>query len=199
MTFRKSSTQKEIELPTFIDIVFLLLIFFIVSFSPVAPKVGEAELELNLPVAEGAGQVESDELLETILIEILPLKEEEKMIGFRVSVLLPFENYASQRGRLTYRDAKSYAIQYQRQADLPLDVSKLSDREFSRLPAIQLLNDQIDRYVASKFRVPRPSNRIDIRADQEVQFRVINAVMEKCSSYDDLIPSLVFRTKFKRE
>ncbi len=197
MTFRKSSTQKEIELPTFIDIVFLLLIFFIVSFSPVAPKVGEAKLELNLPIAEGAGEVESNELLETILIEILPLKEEEKMIGFRVSVLLPFDSYASQKGGLTYRDAKSNSSQ--RQEDLPLDVSNLSDREFSRLPAIQLLNDQIDRYVASKFRVPRPSNRIEIRADKEVQFRVINAVMEKCSSYGDLIPSLVFRTKFKKE
>ncbi len=199
MPFRKSDIRKEIELPTFIDIVFLLLIFFIVTFSPIAPKVGEAELELKLPIAEGAGEVDSSEPLETILIEILPLKSEEDQEGYRVSVLLPFENYSNQRGGITFREAKNFAVQYKRQAFLPLDVSKLSDREYTRLPAIQLINDQIDQYTASKFRIPRPTNRIDIRADQRVQFRVINTIMEKCSSFGDLVPSLVFRTKFKKE
>lgn len=199
MSFRKTSSTPDIDLPTFIDVVFLLLIFFLVTYSPVPPKTGEEELDLNLPVAEGSSQVNENEPLETMLIEIMPLKEmEDQEPGFRLMVLLPFESFTrSQRDGLTYREARDFSIQQQRVAVLPVDVSTLSEREFSRLPAIQLLDDQIDRYVRTKFRVPRPSNRIDIRADESVQFRLIGFIMEKCSSFEDLIPSMIFRTKFK--
>lgn len=200
MAFRKKKSQQEVELPTFIDIVFLLLIFFIVSFSPIPPKEGEAQLDLQLPTAQGAGEVDSSQPLETLLIEIIPQKSDEgELQGFQVSILLPFESYANQRGGITFQEAKSFAIQYNRQAFLPLNASSLNPREFSRVPGIQLINDQIDQYVLTKYRAPRPSNRIDIRADHQVHFSIINFIMEKCSSFDDLVPSLVFRTKYKRE
>jgi biopolymer transport protein ExbD len=200
MVFRKTGPGKDIELPTFIDVVFLLLIFFLVSYSPITPKKGQEELELSLPTAQGAGEVNANEPLETMLIEIVPLKSEENKEDYEVWVLLPFESYSnSQKGRVTYRDAKTFSMQFQRTAVLPKDVAALNEADFLRLPAIQLMNDQIDSYVTSQFRIPHPTNRIDIRADEDVQFRIIDFIMDKCSSYEDLVPSMVFRTRFKVE
>ncbi len=122
MVFRKIDPAKDIELPTFIDVVFLLLIFFLVSYSPITPKKGQEELELSLPTAQGAGEVNVNEPLETMLIEIVPLKSEENKEDYEVWVLLPFESYSnSQKGRVTYRDAKTFSMQFQRTADHPQD------------------------------------------------------------------------------
>ena len=200
MAFRRAEERKDFELPTFIDIIFLLLIFFLLTYSPVPPKVGQSTLELNLPNAEGAAKVNQSEKLETMMIEIMPVNKEKPQEGLQVSVLLPFENYDLEKaGAVKYKDAKTFAKIYQREAVLPANYVTLNKSTFLALPAVKLINDQLDRYVQEKFRISKLTNRIEIRADRSVSFRIINFIIEKCSSYEDLIPSLVFRTMFRQE
>lgn len=200
MAFPKAEVQKDIELPTFIDIIFLLLIFFLLTYSPIPPSVGQASLELNLPIAEGATKVNPSEKLETLMVEILPVNKEKPEEGYWVSVLLPFEDFGIDREiPLSYQQAKIFARTYNRQKILPANYVSLRKQEFLDLPAVQMIAEQLDRYVNRKLRVPKITNRIEIRADKEVTFRIINFVIEKCSSYGDLIPSLVFRTMYQKE
>lgn len=200
MAFRKIESAKDLDLPTFIDIIFLLLIFFLLTYSPVPPKVGQSILELNLPQAEGSTKVSQNEQLETLMVEIISVNKEDPTAGFQVSVLLPFEDFGIDREiPVTYRQAKIFSKTYQREEILPSDYYKLSKNDFLSLPAVKLINDQINKYVQQRFRIPKITNRIEIRANKDVTFKIINFVIEKCSSYDDLIPSLIFRTMFQQE
>ena len=200
MAFRKVESTKDLDLPTFIDVIFLLLIFFLLTYSPVPPKVGQSILELNLPKAEGSTEVNQNEKLETLMVEIIPMNMDDPAAGFQVSVLLPFEDFGIDREvPVTYRQAKVFSKTYQREEVLPSDYYTLSRNNFLNLPAVKLINDQIDQYVQQKFRIAKLTNRIEIRANKDVTFKIINFVIEKCSSYDDLIPSLIFRTMFQQE
>jgi biopolymer transport protein ExbD len=200
MAFRRIEASKDLELPTLIDIIFLLLIFFLLTYSPVPPKVGQSVVELNLPEAEGATLVNQNEELETMMIEILPLNKDDLSSGFQVSVLLPFEDFGIDRDvKVNYNQAKLFAKTYQREAILPIDYASLNQKEFLDLPAVKLINEQLERYVERKFRVPRITNRIEIRANKEVTFKIINFIITKCASYEDLIPSLIFRTMYIKE
>ncbi len=200
MAFRREESRKDLELPTLIDIIFLLLIFFLLTYSPVPPKVGQSILELNLPQAEGATQVNQNEKLETLLIEILPVKRDDPSAGYQVAILLPFEEFGIDRDfPVSYRQAKIFSIRYNREEILPVNYITLSNSNFLDLPAVKLINDQLEKYIEQKFRVPKITNRIEIRANKDVTFKIINFIIEKCSSYEDLIPSLVFRTMFQQE
>ncbi len=202
MPFRRNETKKELELPTFIDVIFLLLIFFLLTYSPVPPQKGEAGLQLGLPVAEGLTKVQLSEKLETLLIEINPVNAKKPELGYSVAVLLPFEDYDVVRLRpmaITLGKAREFARKYGRVQILPPDYVTVNDEEFNKLPAVRLIDDQLDRYVQTKFRVPKPTNHIEIRADKSIKFRIINHILNKCSSYEDLIPAIVFRTMYEKE
>ena len=85
MAFRKFELKKEFELPTFIDVIFLLLIFFLLTYSPIPPVVGQASLELNLPIAEGSTLVNQNEKIETLMVEVLLIsKDKPEMIIFLI-------------------------------------------------------------------------------------------------------------------
>ena len=160
MAFRRIEARKDFELPTFIDIIFLLLIFFLLTYSPVPPKVGQSTLELNLPEAAGTAKVNQNEKLETMMIEIMPVNKEKPEMGLQVSVLLPFENYDMEKaGAVAYKDAKKFAKTYQREDVLPTEYVTLGKSEFMNLPAVKLINDQLDRYVQEKFRIAKLTNR----------------------------------------
>ena len=134
------------------------------------------------------------------MVEIAPMNIDDPTAGFQVSVLLPFEDFGIDREvPVTYRQAKVFSQNYQREEVLPSDYYKLSRNDFLNLPAVKLINDQIDQYAQQKFRIAKLTNRIEIRANKDVTFKIINFVIEKCSSYDDLIPSLIFRTMFQQE
>ena len=200
MPFRRQESPKDLDLPTFIDIVFLLLIFFLVTYSSAPPREGHSTLELNLPMAEGSVQANQNEILETLMIEIMPVNPEQPQLGYLVLVLLPFEDFSiGKEMPVTYQQAKSYAQLYQRQSVLPVNYTTLSAAQFLAQPAVKLIDEQLSRYVTNKFRVARATNRIEIRAEKSVTFRIINFIIEKISSYEDLIPSLVFRTMYQKE
>ena len=200
MAFRKIELKKEFELPTFIDVIFLLLIFFLLTYSPIPPVVGQASLELNLPIAEGSTLVNQNEKLETMMIEVLQVNKDNPEMGYNVTVLLPFEEYGLDRGiPISYQQAKNFAGIYQRQSILPANYTELNTAQFRNLPAVKLIDEQLDRYVERKFRVANITNRIEIRADKEVTFKIVNFIITKCSSYGDLVPSLIFRTMFQKE
>ncbi len=200
MPFRRRESAKDLDLPTLIDVVFLLLIFFLVTYSSVPPRDGHATQELKLPVAEGAARVNQNELLETMLIEIVPVNPKQPQLGYQVSVLWPFEALGTEREMpVTYQQAKNFAQRSQRLAALPVNYTSLSKVEFEDLPAVRLISAQLDQYVSRKFRIARATNRIEIRAETGVTFRIINFIIEKTSSYGDLVPSLVFRTMYQKE
>jgi len=204
MAFRRTELAgtKELELPTFIDVVFLLLIFFLLTYSPVSPKKGEAALQLTLPVAKGMEKVRLSEQLQTMLIEVLPVNAKDLSQGYQVSVLLPFQDYsilATRPRTITVAKAREYAKIYHRQGFLPANYAVISKREFKKLDVVKMLDREIDKYVRYRFRIPKPTNRIEIRADASVKFRLINFILTKCSSYEDLVPMIVFRTMYQKE
>jgi len=204
MAFRREDRagRKEIELPTFIDVVFLLLIFFLLTYSPVKPEKGEAALQLTLPVAKGLEKVRLSEKLQTMLIEVLPVNAKDLSQGYKVSVLLPFQDYSVLTPGprfITLAKAREYARQYNREGLLPPNYAELPEKKFLDLDVIKMLDREIDRYVRYRFRTPKPTNRIEIRADASVKFRLINFILTKCSSYEDLVPMIVFRTMYQKE
>ena len=75
MSFKKHEEPKELELPSFIDMVFLLLIFFMAtlnlsSSSEPSPKSGPPLRSITLPEAEGETKVNGDKALKNLLILI---------------------------------------------------------------------------------------------------------------------------------
>jgi biopolymer transport protein ExbD len=81
---RKKTEIEEVEmdLTPMIDVVFLLLIFFIVTMKF---KVLEGKLETELPKDVGVNRSEIDELLEKIEINIFPDKAREHGIKILVN------------------------------------------------------------------------------------------------------------------
>lgn len=199
MAFRRFESQKDLELPTFIDIIFLLLIFFLLTYSPVQPKKGESALELTLPFAEGQFKVNPSERVETLVIEILPAPESDSLNAYIVHVLLPFREYGYIQLRkkgITLGEARRFAREYNRYAYVPYGYERLPQQKFRNLDAVKLIDTQLERFARERLRVPKPTNNIEIRADRSVKFRLINHILTKCSELGDLIPVIIFRTMF---
>jgi len=82
MSRKKTEVEEvEMDLTPMIDVVFLLLIFFIVTMKF---KILEGKLETELPKDVGVNRSEVDELLEKIEINIFPDKGREN--GMKVFV-----------------------------------------------------------------------------------------------------------------
>lgn len=202
MAFRRTEIAKSIELPTFIDVIFLLLIFFLLTYSPVPPQKGQSTLQLTLPIAKGLEKVQLSERLQTMMVEVFPLKAKDLTQGYRVNVLLPFEDYSVVEVRprvITISKAREYAQRYGRMAILPANYAAIPDKDFLELDAIKMLDRELERYVEYRFKTPKPTNRIEIRADATIKFRLIGHILEKCSSFGDLVPMVVFRTMYGGE
>ena len=197
MAFTRQKESRELELPTLIDVVFLLLIFFLVTFSISgqwikSPLPGQEEELPNLPEAEGNEIREEEEILGTLAFQVSHVEQKDPTSAKRVYALVPALAESRTLRQALARAAKDSSLF----RDFPADslMQSMSDAEFKLCAACSLIKAQIDSYSARHFLTPSFSNNIEIRAEQDIEFRIVNYFMSLCSEQGDNIPGLTFRT-----
>lgn len=192
MAFKKDDSKKGLSLPGMIDIIFLLLIFSIVTLSYTDPSddqnnEGENNVDLRLPVVNSNITENKDEILQTLMLELRYINDDANN-PIVVYVLKPSADTTN------YQMAKYQAIHNAVCDTFPGNFLILNEGEFNSLPACQLISNSIQEYAKKHFTIPSPYNTIEVRADKNIKFRVFNYILNLCSSYDDRIPRVIIRT-----
>lgn len=194
MAFKRQSVYRGFELTSLIDIVFLLLIFFLVSFAfSLAGDVSESSTysELELPKTNTALPVISQDLLENLMIQIMP-DTTRQLISKVAYVLWPSFDDTT---KISRGEALRKAMKDSTFAGYPNNFLGLSDQEFQELPVNRLISESIARFVKLKrfyYGDSRPI--IEVRAKQNTEFRILSFIMDECSSPQDAIPQIIVRT-----
>ena len=199
MAFTRKDEKKGLSLPGLIDIIFLLLIFSLVTLSFSQAKVeskrsGENTDAFDLPEAKVAETVEVEDVLQTILFQVENVDPEDLNSLKTLYVLLP-----SAVDSLTVEEAKQVAERDSIFAVFPRGYIGMDDRTFERTDACRLIRSTLRTYVDQNFYEPNSMNSIDIRAVKDTEFRIINYIMEQVSTYADTIPRLMWRTLTGKE
>jgi len=188
-----------------IDVIFLLLIFSLVTLSTSesnveAKKRGERADKFDLPKISEAETFEANNVLTTLLFQIEYVNPDDTTGQKRVLVLWPSagDSVTLEQARLTaledYNLAQQSGSTPRYAADVPDNYLSLSQRAFERTQACTLIRQSVKTYVEENFFTPSLSNRIEIRAVKETEFRLVNFIMVESGKYDKLIPRCVFRT-----
>lgn len=194
MPFYRDEEKKGLSLPGLIDIIFLLLIFSLVTLSVSQATIesesqGNTDIDFNLPRTQTKDTEEAGVILNTLLFEIDYQDRDDPESGKIVYVLKP-----SLKDSLTIDEARQIAIQDSTFAVYPKKFLVLTDREFAAIDPCRLIKRELHHYKEIFFYEPRLSNSIEIRAVKDTEFRIINYILERCSSYGDTIPRIVVRT-----
>jgi biopolymer transport protein ExbD len=200
MAFKRDEERKGISLPGLIDIVFLLLIFSLVTLSvsqSVADNSGDHDkaVEFQLPEIESVATKQLDADLTTLLFQIEHVNPDDYSTQKVVYVLDPHApNSATVKLAREHagQDSTLYRV-------FPEDFLSLSDRQFQRLEACRFIREKIRSYKNKYFLYPDPTNAIEIRAVKDTEFRIINHILEYTSTFQDTIPSFMVRTVSGKE
>jgi biopolymer transport protein ExbD len=199
MAFIRKEEKKGLSLPGLIDIIFLLLIFSLVTLSFSQAKVeakrhGENADAFDLPEAKVAETVEVDEVLHTLLFQIEHIDPEDPNSQKAVFILQPDLDDS-----VTVGESRQIAERDSIFAVFPAGYVAMSDREFERSDACRLITESLRAYADDHFYEPHAMHSVEIRAVKTTEFRVINYIMEQVSAYGDTIPRLMWRTLTGRE
>ncbi|RKY75481.1 hypothetical protein DRQ07_11830 [candidate division KSB1 bacterium] len=202
MAFKKNYEKKSLSLPGMIDIIFLLLIFALVTLSTSqsgvdTKKRGAQHDRFQLPNIGQAETFESDQVLRTLLFQVEYVDSTNQK---RLLVLWP-----DVKDSLTLNDARINALMDwdesmknkmnpKSAALIPSDYLSLGKKDFEKTWLCSLIRNSIKKYTEDNFFQPSLSNRIEIRAVKDTEFRLVNYIMTECGKYDKLIPRCVFRT-----
>lgn len=194
MAFIRNDEKKDLSLPGLIDIIFLLLIFSLVTLSVSQAKVetkkrGERDIDFDLPEIQSRETDEVKEILQTLLFQIEHL-DSRNIESPKVVFIL----YPSIEDSLSLQEVKSNALRDSMFAVFEGDFLKMSDREFARILPCRLIKKAIREYKEAYYDEPNPSNAVEIRAVRDTEFRIVNFIMEQCSTYGDTIPRIILRT-----
>ncbi len=194
MTFIRKQEKKGLSLPGLIDIIFLLLIFSLVtlSFSEAqveARKRGEQTSEIRLPETDFQESFPGSRVLQRLLYQVETIDPEDSESPKIVYVLQP-----SPSDSVTISDARQRAIDDSLFAVFPSNFLEMSDRTFSQTPPCTLIANSLRRYKEIHFLEPSFANAVEIRAVRDTEFRIINFIITQCSAYGDTIPRFVLHT-----
>lgn len=186
MPFTKKHDQKSLTLPSLIDVVFLLLIYSLVT---IPMERGGPSEEFPLPSIQSPIAQDAEAVIKNMVIQIENEIRNDPRTRRVVFILLPTQR------NITIEEAKRMAIQAQRYASLSSDsIRTLSDSQFRTSTMGRLIRNEIQNYVNRFPRTNRPRiNRIEIRAVQNTEFRLLNFILRECSEYGDSIPSIAVR------
>ena len=195
MAFIKKREQKELNLPSLIDVVFLLLIYSLVTIPIERSETSSAKTadpsarqELDLPFVQSRKASEIDPILRTFLIQIENEVPEDPRSARMVFIFKPSEKDS------TLGQAKATAIRDSSFARFPDGFLGMSDPDFLQTRACRLIRDEIRRFERGMRARGGASDRIEIRAVKNTEFRIVDAVMRECSAYGDTIPAIAVRT-----
>jgi hypothetical protein len=190
MTMKIDERKEGLSLPGLIDIIFLLLIFSLVTYSFTSSSIeGKDETglddQLNLPIARYEVTSESDKILHTLMFQIEHTNPDDASSPKKVYVLWP-----SVENVRTVKEAKVIALSDSMFASFNSDFLNQSDGVFQNSIPCRLIRNEIERYKRIHFKRPRASNTVAIRAVEDTEFRIINFIMDRCSAYGDTIPKM---------
>jgi hypothetical protein len=199
MAFKHIDEKKGLSLPGMIDIIFLLLVFSLVTLSVSqanveAEKRGEKGVESDLPKTASANTQELDERIRTLVFEVAYEDPQNHRSPRIVYILKP-----SKGDSLTFAEAKMIAKRDSLFAEFPPNFLALSDQAFGQTMACRLIRQSLQDYKDEHFFEPGPTNCIEIRAVRETEFRIINYILGCCSAYGDTIPNIAMHTLTQRE
>jgi len=197
MAFKKQNELHDLEFPSLIDVIFLLLIFFLVTMqfsitTDTAHQTSTKPPDIQLPLAEGSENVAMDDIISTLLFQIQYKEKNNPNSPRLVYVLEPFNGDSISRGE-AFMIAKRDSLF----AEFPQNFLKMKDQEFKNTTACRLISNAIFQYKAEHFHKPSIENTVEIRAEANVEFKIINYIMQECSAYKDTIPRVIFRTLAK--
>jgi hypothetical protein len=191
---REKKNLRVIELTSLIDVVFLLLIFFLISFAfSMAGSATDSRIysEMELPKTETELPILTDDILENLMIQIGP-DTTAGVLSRRVHVLWPSYDDTLKYSRT---QAFSNSVRDSTFSVFPPQYLVYTADELGRVPAANLIRRSLSEYVDKERRFNRNSRPVvEVRAEHTTEFKLINFVMQECSVYNDQIPRVVIRT-----
>ena len=195
MAFNRKREQKELNLPSLIDVVFLLLIYSLLTIpiektesSVQETENGRSRQEVDLPFVQSRKAAEIDPVLRTFLIQIENEVPDDPLSARIVYILKPSERDS------TLAQARETALRDSAFARFPADFLEMSGREFEQTRACRLIRDEVRRFERGKAPRRDVSKRVEIRAVKNTEFRIFDAIMRECSALGDTIPAISVRT-----
>ncbi|HEX9933797.1 MAG TPA: hypothetical protein VGB38_01270 [bacterium] len=191
MAFIKRHEHKELNLPSLIDLCFLLIIFSLVTLPITKARVetghkGQKGMESRLPTTRLTTLENADYVLKTLLFEVGTSDPKDEKSPRIVYALVP-----NGKDSLTFQDAMEKAVRDSMFAEFPDGYARLDQARFLRLKGCRMIRDEIARYKSAHFLKPSYSNTVEIRAARDTEFRLIHYIMEVCAAYGDTIPRVV--------
>jgi biopolymer transport protein ExbD len=194
MAFQRYESHRSQELISLVDIVFLLLLFFLVTFSfTLAGDVSDAKIysEVDLPKTATELPVIKDDVLQNLMIQIIP--DSSGGAASRLAFVLwpSFEDTL----QMTRMQAFRRAILDSTFESFPQDFLLMPAAEFNRSAPCTLISNSIARFIEKeKFYHNNSHPIVEVRADRNTEFRIINFIMNTCSDQPRAIPQIVLRT-----
>jgi len=197
MAFNKQNELHDLEFPSLIDVIFLLLIFFLVTMqfsmeTKTARQAATKSPDVQLPHAEGSEDVAMDDIISTLLFQIQYKDKNNPNSPRMVYVLEPFNGDSISRSEAFIISKRDSLF-----AEFPQNFLKMKDQTFKNTNACQLISNAIYQYKEEHFHRPSIENTVEIRAEENVEFKIINYILQECSTYKDTIPRVIFRTLAK--
>ncbi len=194
MPFKRSESPRTLELTSLIDIVFLLLIFFLVSFAfSLTGDVSESKTnsDISLPKANSELPVLPDDRLDNLMIQIVP-DTTNVLMAHRVFILWPAMHDSV---GITRVQAYQTALEDSTFSGIGADFLKLDKQAFAALPACRLISNSIAKYFeVNKFSRRSGHSMVEVRAEENTEFKIINFIMAQCGNNEDAVPQIIIRT-----
>lgn len=183
MPFSRESERKDTEITPLIDVVFLLLVFFLLTAGSfrLLESVEKKERYItskNLPKSAGI-PVFSGEPLKNLLIRI-----EEDSISTRARQLIYFVEPGQEE--MIFSTAFQKAKKDSHFFYLFNDTLAMSRSRFVSSFSAKKIQNEILTYREKLRDIPVADRVIDISADRDTPFRIIYYLMEQCSNGDSL-------------
>ncbi|MFQ5602805.1 MAG: ExbD/TolR family protein [bacterium] len=197
MPLQFENESRSLELTGLIDVVFLLMIFFLVSFAfSLASDVSESQVhsEMDLPTTKTNLPQIKDDWLENLMIQIVP-DTSELQTAKKAYVLWPVLHDTT---KISRGHAFEKALTDSTFAAFPVNFVNMPEMEFKAIPPCTLISNSIDRYIEYE-KMFRGNTRpvIELRADKNTEFKILSYIMDRCSLHEDVVPQIVIRTSHK--
>ena len=193
----KRQGQREIELPSLIDMVFLLLVFFIVNFSistdaaiPIPPP------EIELPRVTGTAASFEEGKIITLTFQIQRTDTADAQARKVIYVLQPGSEGQTEKQALERIKAAAQQSMPDCSSIAVFNRNFLSKKgaELDSMRAFKLIAGHIQKYRTENFNAASVSNTIEVIADVSTEFKIINYIFEQCAKDTvHAIPKLTFR------
>jgi hypothetical protein len=188
MAFKHIHEKKGLSLPSLIDIIFLLLIFFMLTINISSIPGGDYPLDyFDLPKVRISQLDQASKVLQTLMIQIEHEKNNESTEEpGSSSPLVVYALWPDEREPITISTARAYAQEHGKFAYLVDETTRRSNPDIPDISAEDFIKREIEQYAGMHFNVPGDSNSyvIDVRAVNETTFKTINHILNVCSELD---------------